>query len=551
LLTVDQPFLFQPSSHVRTPHISTSQSFDQSNFEGNGSSGFKCVRKKLPNMLIKAFSKLVLFIGPFVIIWYMFVYFDGEQYAEDWSEAHFSHDTPVVQSFKEPELVIQQNIPPSEPERILDGPPSSSQDGNGMADVPFGAESKEIPPPPQDLPPLTTNPNEANVDKARYRELFSVSAPDKKYFSINFAPDHPTMNPNIIPHPYKDDTWIIVAQSVMLKDGNFEEVACNAVFQLDGSLACSTPLTVLPVAPSRSENCKGEFGSFTVNSGPRDMRVFYGPDAPYVIYGSQSAHTCFSLFTQDFRSLHYEEYDLDAFNAKLFATGTELQRPPPGQPIEKNWYMFWDSKNAPYAHHDISPKRVFAQILPDGSVGPDLAPNAALNDDACMARYVPKTIPDQESIHQATNALAVTLCARSDPACVPSDENTFILTIFQHKRYRQFHATYEPYVMLTQSVPPFAIHAISTKPIWIHGRGPLTRASSARYSKESSVLPEGHTEMFYVTSINWKEKAVKWRGHVDDVVLLGFGIEDERTAGIDVKVADLLLDLGVCGEGAS
>jgi hypothetical protein len=499
-------------------------------------------------MLIKAFSRLVLFIGPFVIIWYMFVYFDGEQYAEDWSEAHFAHDKPAIQSLKEPDLVIQQNIPPPEPGPVLDGPPPHTQDGNGLADVSFGAGIAELPPPPsQDLPQLTSEPNDAAVDKSGHREVFSVSAADKKYFSINFGAAYPALNPNIIPHPYEDHTWIIVAQSLKIGGAIFEELACNAVFQLDGSLACSTPPIVLPVAPSHTENCKDEMEVFAMSSGPHDMRVFYGPDAPYVIYGSQSAHTCFSLFTQDFRSLHYKEYDLDAFNANLFAAGTELQRPPPGQDIEKNWYMFWDAQNAPYVHHDIFPKRVFAQLLPDGSVGPDLAPNAAMNDEACMARYMPKPASDHESVHQATNALAIILCARTDPSCIPTNTNTFILTIFQHKNYVDFHATYEPYVMLTQSVPPFAIHAISTKPLWIHGRGPLTRESAARYREEGRVLPEGQTEMLYVTSINWKEKGVRWKGFVDDVVIIGFGIEDERSAGVDVLVGDLLQDLGACG----
>ena len=497
-------------------------------------------------MLIKAFSKLVLFVGPFIIIWYMFVYFDGEQYAEEWSEAHFSHDKPAVQNLQLPELVVQPNVPPSEPGPILDGPLPELQEDKQLEGV--GATAELPPIPLEGLPVFPAEPGDAIVDTSLYREVFSVSAADRKYFSINFGPDHPAMNPNIIPHPYQDNTWIIVAQHAGKSVPQFEELVCNAVFQLDGSLACSAPPTVLPVAPSQTENCKGELEVFAIGSGPHDMRVFYGPDAPYVIYGSQSAHTCFGLFTQDFRALHNTEYDLDALNANLFVTGTELQRPAPYSDIEKNWYMFWDSQNAPYIHHDISPKRVFAQLLPDGSVGPDLAPNAALNDDACMERYIPKIAPDaKESIHQATNALAVTLCARSDPSCIASDDNTFILTIFQHKKYADFHATYEPYVMLTQSMPPFAVHAISTKPIWIHGRGPLTSACAARYREEGRVVPPGQTEMLYVTSMNWKERDVKWRGHVDDVVMLGFGIEDERSGGMNLVVGDLLQDLGLCG----
>lgn len=477
-------------------------------------------------MLIKAFGRLVLFVGPFVIIWYMFVFFDGRQYAEEWSEIHFTPEKLEHMKPKEPDQVIQQDPFPQAqepaPQRPAENPPPSTQESDKPDTVPHV------------------------VDAAAYREVFSASAADKKYFSINFGPGHPAINPNIIPHPTQDNTWIIVAQAHRPHEGVFQELVCNAVFQPDGSLACSTPPTVLPVAPTSSQKCFGKLDVFDLSSGPHDMRVFYGPDAPYAIYGSQSAHTCFGQFTQDFRSLHHSEFGLDAFNAQLFAAGTELQRPQPWGEIEKNWFMFWDAEMKPYVHHDIAPKRVFAQLLPDGSVGPDLAPNAALNDDACMQRYMPRVAPEDESIHQATNALAVTMCPRSDTNCVHDSANTFILTIIQHKRFVDYHATYEPYVVLTQSVAPFAIHAISTKPIWIHGRGALTRESAARYREPGARMPQAQTEMLYLTSINWKERGVNWRGNVDDIVIIGFGIEDERTGGVDVRVGDLLQDLSFC-----
>ena len=54
----------------------------------------------------------------------------------------------------------------------------------------------------------------------------------------------------------------------------------------------------------------------------------------------------------------------------------------------------------------------------------------------------------QESIHQATNSLSITLCKRSDPRCVPTDDNTYIMHIFHWKSYYEFHGGYEPYVVL-------------------------------------------------------------------------------------------------------
>ncbi|KAF2680066.1 hypothetical protein K458DRAFT_421872 [Lentithecium fluviatile CBS 122367] len=503
-------------------------------------------------MLIRAFSRLVLFIGPFVIIWCMFVYFDGEQYAEDWSEEFFTHEKPAHSRPKEAESVTQQPPPaiPQEPAPNTNEPPTPNHDGNALSAIPNVPATADALPPAQDaLPPFpNAETNEVAVDTSLYHEVFSTSRVDKKYFRINFSPNHPAINPNILPHPTEDNTWIIVAQRDKPHEAVLEELVCNAIFQLDGSLACSTPPTALPVAATHTEHCKGDLEYFSYGSGPHDMRVFYGPDAPYVIYGSQSAHTCFGLFMQDFRVLNSHDYALDALNANFFATGTELQRPQPWHDIEKNWFMFWDAQNKPYVHHDIAPKRVFAELLPDGSVGPDLAPAAAPSDEACMARYMPKVGPEHESIHQATNALAVTMCARSDPNCVPNDDNTFILTIFQHKKYVDFHAVYEPYVMLTQSVPPFTIHGISTKPIWIHGRGKLTRESAKKFRGEGKVVPEGQTEMLYVTSVNWKERAVRWRGFLDDVVMLGFGVEDERAAGLDVVVGELLGGLGLCAD---
>lgn len=100
--------------------------------------------------------------------------------------------------------------------------------------------------------------------------------------------------------------------------------------------------------------------------------------------------------------------------------------------------------------------------------------------------------------------------------------------------------------MVFEQTAPFRVHAISAKPFWIHGRrGGVTRS---RHAAEESwkVLEDQKEEMLYITSMSWKTQGQKYHGYMDDVLFLGFGIEDERTAAIDISAGDLLRDLGMC-----
>lgn len=224
---------------------------------------------------------------------------------------------------------------------------------------------------------------------------------------------------------------------------------------------------------------------------------------------------------------------------------TELQRPGSYGPIEKNYFTFWDKDENIYAHYDVFPKRTFAKLSDDGSVGPDLAP-AAADDEKCINKYMKGIFSkegvshESESIHQATNSISITLCKRSDSACKVDDSNTFILNIFQHKKFYDGHAVYDPYVMLFQQQAPFAIHGISTKPFWINGRG------MPGEWKDANGKHSDQTEMLYVTSLGWKKAGQKYHGYIDDVLLILFGVEDSRSAGIDITAGDLLGDLGLC-----
>ncbi|PBP21258.1 hypothetical protein BUE80_DR007853 [Diplocarpon rosae] len=394
-----------------------------------------------------------------------------------------------------------------------------------------------------DQAPFPDRPSRLSPELRPHRELVSLSTANRKYFSIVFG-DKEAINPSILPHPQLEDTYIIIAQQQRSNINNtvwFAELVCNARFTND-ALACLESPVILPIAATFGGKCKGDLTFFNFNVGPHDARAFYGPDGPYVIYGSNSLYTCFGQWMQDLRML--TDWG-NEFVGQDFRVGTELSRHKPYGRVEKNWFVFWDKDDQLYVHWDIQPKRAFARLYPDGSVGKDLA-KYAKTDKKCMQKYMPPTGPVMEDCHQATNSLSITTCKRSDPNCRENDSNTFILNIFHFKSYHVFHGVYEPYVMLTQQHAPFAIHAIGSKPLWINGRGGPGAGKLPDVYSEDIWGPWNQTEMVFVTSISWKAHGSKYHGFADDVMFLGFGVEDEKTGGIDILAGDLLADLNLC-----
>lgn len=95
--------------------------------------------------------------------------------------------------------------------------------------------------------------------------------------------------------------------------------------------------------------------------------------------------------------------------------------------------------------------------------------------------------------------------------------------------------------MLFQQQAPFSVHGISTKPIWISGRGKPGEWKTPGEHKTSD-----QTQMLYVTSVSWKQAGLGYHGYIDDIVFVLFGIEDNDAGGIDVIAGDLLADMGLC-----
>jgi hypothetical protein len=385
-----------------------------------------------------------------------------------------------------------------------------------------------------------------SIDSSGLNEIFSLSTTDGQYVKIRWGDgvkDLEGYNANLLPHPTEHEQWILVAQQYQNADDfrkGAKVITCSATF-VDGDLVCSQPPTALPIA--HTPGCESdEF------PGPHDPRIFYGPEEAYLLYGSHSAFSCHGMWIQDLRAL-LPEFNTSSAAIEYFSTPTDLQRPPPYGEIEKNYFPFWDDQNRLYMHHDLAYGRVFSQLAANGSVGPDLGPKIASNDKTCRSKYMPKFgihnstgegLVEYEQIHQTSNSLSITLCKRSDPACIPTNDNTFIMFVFHHKSLYANRAEYFPYIMLFQQTAPFATHAISQKSIRIHGHAAVTAAKTG--------LPKGFVAMLFITNISWKSRGQNYHGFIDDEIFLSFGIEDTHSGAIDVVVGDLLHDLGYCSD---
>ncbi|KAL2188190.1 hypothetical protein L209DRAFT_682265 [Thermothelomyces heterothallicus CBS 203.75] len=369
-------------------------------------------------------------------------------------------------------------------------------------------------------------------------EVFSQSTSDAEFFDIRF--DEDVLTPSVIPHPKLNDTWYVVAQLPAKREKGgidvwADEVGCLAQFY-KGALMCIENTQPLPYEPTLNGNCKGNVELLNLQRGPREARVFFGPKNPWTAYGSNSAIGCYGQFIQDFRALDVlaPEWMANAAHPD-FRVGSEIRRSPQSNPVQKDYFVFWDKDDAMHVHYNMFPTRGYAKLEAHGKTGPDLAGKTAKSDTKCLRRYLPKLSDKSQSIRQATNSLRVTLCSRAEAKCTPHDGNTFIMTLVQHQTDFVHHSEYEPYVVLFRQHPPFELYAVSRRPLWISGRT----------CREG--LP---VDIVSVTSVNWRDRGLNYHGYLDDVVMLAFQYGNRHSAGIDVRAGDLLVDLGLCQDSS-
>ncbi|QIW98637.1 hypothetical protein AMS68_004155 [Peltaster fructicola] len=446
---------------------------------------------------------------------------------------------PYIPQWQDAHEALHQDPPLQEPTIELIPEP---------ANVPYMAASpSSIPQPTQIATGATESQNAGSGslstqwDKEAYTQVSSRMSSDGKWFPINFG-DYNSYNPNLIPHPWKNDTWVMIAQGKQDEDDPKGgpvyslELVCDAEY-IDGKMKCTRSPISVPIASTVSDHCTDKLAWFNYFIGPNDPRVFFGPDRPYITYGSASQYTCLGQWIHDLRRLVKWDSAEALDRTQRFFWPTELQRPKPYGGVEKNWFAFWDAAGEMYLHYNIYPSRSFAGVSTDGSsITEDLAPQSARKDNRCLQEYMPK-LGAEEHIHQATNSLAITMCSRRDSSC-DKVKNTFIFTIFHHKLYNNNHNLYEPYVMSFHQSPPFGIHSIASKPFWINGRGKPGETTSDR--------PAGQSQMMYITSMSWKDRNTTYQGYMDDDLMISFGVEDRAAGAIDVRAGDLFQQHHIC-----
>ena len=275
---------------------------------------------------------------------------------------------------------------------------------------------------------------------------------------------------------------------------------------------------------------------------------------------------------------------------KSYPTLTELTRNPADTrfPIEKNWMLFFPSNGESYIHYDLPPikgakrGRTFAKLLGNGLTTTNLTD---LLEIPCLQDLTEQEEPDENKRgghwHQATNALRLILCNRSDPACKATPEKTVFFALI----HRKFHNAlklplrYERFFMVWSATPPFGLLGISRFPIQMANETALgwsesqnwdddptnaaIVAATRKHSPMNSTEPYGGkhywADFTYTVSMSYAwgrdprgkdakgdESEDMHVGYLDDEIVLGIGVNDAGQAFSRVMAADLVGCLRAC-----
>ncbi|KAG8528737.1 uncharacterized protein KY384_006424 [Bacidia gigantensis] len=285
---------------------------------------------------------------------------------------------------------------------------------------------------------------------------------------------------------------------------------------------------------------------------------------------------------------------------------TELTRNPrkSRSPIEKNWMLFFLPSGEAFIHYDLPATsdstrgRTLAKMLGNGLTTPNLTDplespclhNAFEEEIAKQhASYNSTNKPKREvehdkrklmKWHQATNALRLVLCNRSDQKCKDTPENSIFFALVHRKvsNALKLPMRYERFFIAWSSTPPFHMIGISQHPILMRNESALgwtpseswdddpenakiVAATKARIPKNASEPygGKGHWASFtYTVSISyaWGRKPRKashgdrsedmHMGYLDDEVILAIGVDDEGGVFAQVEAKELVQCMRAC-----
>ncbi|KAK0110013.1 hypothetical protein ONS95_002675 [Cadophora gregata] len=448
---------------------------------------------------------------------------------------------------------------------------------------------------PQALLHLTTCPRSPNRFTGHIRlpnPLFNISMDPP---STRTEERRTIWNPTIFALPYwADNQYIIVSMVVAHGEAYRRNVLCEASFCRpknkrsiarrericteddlrvlgpNGGLRCVTTPIEVDVPPTPAERCSGMEQVMADIAGFHDPRLFYsGRGEPILMVVSQSRYACIGLWAIDLRVIYPTIQETFASSPRRLGPGplisystlTELTRNPPStrQSYEKNWVMFFPSPATSYLQYELnSTTRTFAQLIGGGLTTQNMTDPF---EKPCLADGLGETETDiftvSSSWHQATPALKLVLCTRSNTTCIADNPTTVFFAAIQRKHNNGFGLPirYERYFVIWSATWPFNMLAVSQNPI-------LLANETNRGWKPAEIwddVPEAEDEkrgiwgdFTYTTTIAYawgraeSDIREKGTGYLDDEVILSVGIDDNNGLYGKVVAADLLQCLRIC-----
>ncbi|KAK6607511.1 hypothetical protein H4I96_03746 [Botrytis cinerea] len=402
-------------------------------------------------------------------------------------------------------------------------------------------------------------------------------------------------NPTIFSLPYWAKNQYLIVSMVYLKDrgyrvnvlceanichpqtdnrGHLQERICTdddiEVLGSNGGMRCeNTPIEVT-VPPTPAESCQENQEGLADIPGFHDPRIFYsGRGEPILMISSQSRYACIGLWSIDLRSVYPGLEEIFSSSPKSFGGPlksypvlTELTRNPreTRRSYEKNWFIFSPTPSSSYVHYELtSSQRTFAKLIGNGFTTTNLTDQ---NEIPCLIDATPEEITLNRYManatwHQATPALKLILCTRSNNSCIlETPDIVFIAAIHRkHKNVLDLPIRYERYFVMWAATPPFSMLAISQHPILFANETTTGWTSDESWDDVPEALSEGRglwAKLTYTTTIAYawnredgdiKDKSV---GYLDDEILLSVGVDDHDQVYGRVLVSELLQCLRIC-----
>jgi hypothetical protein len=222
--------------------------------------------------------------------------------------------------------------------------------------------------------------------------------------------------------------------------------------------------------------------------------------------------------------------------------------------------VFSPSPSISYLQYELnSTTRTFAQLI---GAGLTTTNETDPLEEPCLSEPTPLEVYGGHfmagaSWHQATPALKLVLCARSNSTCINQFEETVFFAAIHRKHVNDYGlpVRYERYFVIWSATPPFNMLAVSLHPILLANetsRGWTPEEIWDDVEESQSEKRRNWGQFTYTTTIAYawgKEESdirEKGTGYLDDEVILSVGIDDQNGLYAKVKASDLLQCLRIC-----